>query len=94
MPTYTSVTGASLIGTQTLSDGTLVYRYHFDSADTLIKYYQALSEEYGWSPFTGDDESTYNIVESSLIKGNKFVVVCLMINLNEVWITCVTKKNS
>ena len=86
MPTYTSVTGTSLIGTHTFSDGALAYRYHYDSADTVSKYWQTLSD-YGWSFFYGDDESTYSIYESSFFKGNKFVIVDVILNLNEVWIT-------
>ena len=86
IPTYTSVTGIRCFDTATLNDGSPVYMYRYTTAEDVGNYWGVLLNK-GWSFFKDDDVTTSSTYESSLIKGNKFIIINVYLNSNEVWIT-------
>ena len=89
VPTYTEVTGAKLLRTNTLKDGTPYYVYKYTDADTVALFWKKLYS-LGWTSLSGDNASTNTIFESSFYNGDMLVLVDVMLSVDEVWITIST----
>ena len=86
IPTYTDVTGIDLLRTTTLEGGDIVYIYKYTDADTIGSYWDKLVS-LGWIILAGDDKSTNHIFETSFYKDGDFVIVDVMMVLDEIWIS-------
>lgn len=86
IPTYTSVTGVSLKKTYTLENGSPVYTYDYTGSDDIGAYWENLYSK-GWKLLSGDDKTTTKTYESSLYKDDKFILIYVYLDTNEVWIT-------
>ncbi len=85
IPTYTDVTGIDLLRTTTLEGGGIVYIYSYTDADAVSSYWDKL-DSLGWVVMEGDDTSTNHVFETSFYKNGDFIIVDVMLRLNEVWI--------
>jgi len=86
LPTYTSVTGVKLKEERKSSDGDSIYVYTYTGSNDVSLYWSKLFS-LGWKPFQEDSAYTPYIYESSFYKGDRFVIINVYLEFNEIWIT-------
>lgn len=86
LPTYTSVTGVRLKEERESSDGDSIYVYTYTGSNDVSQYWKKLLS-LGWAPFQEDSSYTSDIYESSFYKGDRFVIINVYFEINEIWIT-------
>ena len=60
--------------------------YDYTNSDDVGAYWDNLYSK-GWKLLSGDDKTTPETFESSLYKDDKFVIVNIYFDTDEVWIT-------